>query len=190
MNQRLMLYRKVAAARRFEEIDSILDEATDRYGPSPDSLLNLADYGRIRVMADRLGVESIDRDGRTVVLKFRPQARLDPVRLVSLVRQRPELVLLPPASLRMNLDEIGKSAVETPRPRSARPLPQASGSKRGTARSHGDASSWWTARAREGEVRPGFTKEEILKPAHENPRAPGGTFEQVGALLSALLDQG
>src|SRR4029453_8083172 len=68
MNQRLMLYRKVAAARRFEEIDRILDEATDRYGPPPDSLLNLADYGRIRVMADRLGVESIDRDGRTVVL--------------------------------------------------------------------------------------------------------------------------
>ena len=91
MNQRLMLYRKVAAARRFEEIDSILDEATDRYGPPPDSLLNLADYGRIRVMADRLGVESIDRDGRTVVLKFRPQARLDPVRLVSWCVSDPSL---------------------------------------------------------------------------------------------------
>jgi transcription-repair coupling factor (superfamily II helicase) len=190
MNQRLMLYRKVAAARRFEEIDRILDEASDRYGTPPDSLLNLADYGRIRVMADRLGVEAIDRDGRTVVLKFRPQARLDPARLVSLVRQRSELALLPPASLRMNLDEIGNSAVEAPRVRSARPQTQASGPKRGMARSQGDASSWWTARAREREIKPGFTKDEILKPAHENPRAPGGTFEQVGALLSALLDQG
>jgi transcription-repair coupling factor (superfamily II helicase) len=190
MNQRLMLYRKVAGARRFEEIDRILEEASDRYGPPPDSLLNLADYGRIRVLADRLGVEAIDRDGRTVVLKFRPQARLDPARLVSLVRQRPELALLPPASLRMNLDEIGNSAVEAPRARSARAQTQASGPKRGTARSQGDASSWWTARAREREIKPGFTKDEILKPAHENPRAPGGTFEQVGALLSALLDQG
>ena len=54
MNQRLMLYRKVAAARREEEIDRVLDEAADRYGPLPDSVLNLADYGRIRVMADRL----------------------------------------------------------------------------------------------------------------------------------------
>jgi transcription-repair coupling factor (superfamily II helicase) len=190
MNQRLMLYRKVAGARRFDEIDRILDEATDRYGPPPDSLLNLADYGRIRVMADRLGVESIDRDRRTVVLKFRPQARLDPARLVGLVRQRPELALLPPASLRMNLDEIGGSAVDVPKARSARPQPQVAGPKRGTARSHGDASSWWTARAREREIKPGFTKEEILKPAHENPRAPGGTFEQIGGLLSALLDQG
>src|SRR5438132_912614 len=50
MNQRLMLYRKVAGARREEDIDRVLDEAADRYGPPPRSLLNLADYGRIRVM--------------------------------------------------------------------------------------------------------------------------------------------
>ena len=33
----------------------MLAEVRDRYGPLPDSVLNLADYGRIRVMADRLG---------------------------------------------------------------------------------------------------------------------------------------
>ena len=63
MNQRLMLYRKVAAARHDDEIDRVLEEATDRYGPLPDSVLNLADYGRIRVMADRLGIDTIDREG-------------------------------------------------------------------------------------------------------------------------------
>src|SRR5205807_7228407 len=110
MNQRLMLYRKVAAARREDEIDRILEEAQDRYGPLPDSVLNLADYGRIRVMADRLGIDTIDREGRTVVLKFRPQAKLDPVRLVSLVRQRSDLTLVPPAALRLTLDGAGDSA--------------------------------------------------------------------------------
>ena len=104
MNQRLMVYRKVAAARREEEIDRVLEEARDRYGPLPRSVLNLADYGRIRVMADRLGVETIDREGRIVVLKFRPQAKVDPVRLVALVRQRPDLTLVPPAALKLNLD--------------------------------------------------------------------------------------
>ena len=49
------------------------------------------------------------------------------------------------------------------------------------------APSWWTARAREGEVRPGFTKAEILKPKPDDPRAPGGVFERVGGLLSELL---
>src|SRR5204862_614140 len=116
MNQRLMLYRKVAAARREDEIDRILDEAADRYGPLPPSVLNLADYGRIRVMADRLGIESIDREGRAVVLKFRPHANLDPVRLVALVRQRSDLTLVPPAGLRLTLDG-GESRAAKPEDR-------------------------------------------------------------------------
>ena len=40
-----------------------------------------------------------------------------------------------------------------------------------------------------GEVKPGFTKAEILRPAREDPRAPGGVFERVGGLLSELLEQ-
>jgi transcription-repair coupling factor (superfamily II helicase) len=175
MNQRLMLYRKVAAARREEEIDQVLDESSDRYGPLPDSVLNLADYGRIRVMADRLGIESIDREGRIVVLKFRPQARVDPVRLVSLVRQRPELTLVPPAAVKLNLEEARGLA--------------ASGLRKATSRSQSATPSWWTARARAGEVKAGFSKAEILRPAKDDPRAPGGLFERVGGLLSDLLDQ-
>ncbi len=66
-------------------------------------MLNLVDYGRIRVMADRLGIETLDREGRSVVIKFRPQAKVDPVRLVALVRQRSDLTLVPPAALRLTL---------------------------------------------------------------------------------------
>ena len=197
MNQRLMLYRKVAAARRDEEIDRVLEEAADRYGPLPDSVLNLADYGRIRVMADRLGVEAIDREGRTVVLKFRPQAKVDPVRLVALVRQRPDLTLVPPAALRLTLGNrgsgIGGQGTGTrpnrvPEPSSsptAGPDPEARSPERRGPR---PAPSWWTARARAGEVKPGFTKEEILRTATDDPRPPGGVFERVGGLLSELLD--
>jgi hypothetical protein len=35
-------------------------------------------------------------------------------------------------------------------------------------------------------VAPGFTKEEILKPVKEDPRAPGGVLERLGSLLSEL----
>ena len=198
MNQRLMLYRKVAAARRDDEIDRVLDEAADRYGPLPSSLLNLADYGRIRVMADRLGVDTIDREGRIVVLKFRPQARVDPARLVSLVRQRSDLTLVPPAAVRLTLDGAGGSGMGAGRgsaqkssnqpPATSPQQPGASARKGRVRETH--APSWWTARAREAEVKPGFTKEEILRPAKEDPRAPGGVFERVGGLLSDLIDMG
>ena len=135
----------------------MLEEAADRYGPLPTSVLNLADYGRIRVMADRLGIETIDREGRVVVLKFRPQARLDPVRLVALVRQRARPDARPAcgAQAEARREPAAEPQVGQPAPRQVRkgPLgvPQA-------------APSWWTARAREAEVKPGFTKEEILKP--------------------------
>jgi transcription-repair coupling factor (superfamily II helicase) len=187
MNQRLMLYRKVAAARHDEEIDQVLDEAVDRYGPLPDSVLNLADYGRIRVMADRLGIEAIDREGRTVVLRFRPQAKMDPVRLVSLVRHRADLTLTPPASLKLNMETVKPQEKPTAPPSSPSPR-TAPTARKGSSRSQA-APSWWTARARETEVKPGFTKEEMLKPAAKrNPRAPGGVFELVGGLLSELLE--
>ncbi len=184
-NQRLMLYRKVASARHDEEIDTILEESVDRYGPLPTSVLNLADYGRIRVMADDLGIESIDREGRTVVLKFGPKSKVDPQRMVNLVRRRSsDLTILPPSGLKLALD--GNAKPVPPRP----PVPvvkPGSGVARKQRRSD-IAPSWWTARAQEAEVRPGFTKAEIMKPRQDDPRAPGGVFERLGGLLSEMLE--
>jgi hypothetical protein len=47
-------------------------------------------------------------------------------------------------------------------------------------------ASWWTARATAGEVKAGFSKEEILKPPKEDPNAPGGVFTRVRGLLGEL----
>jgi len=47
--------------------------------------------------------------------------------------------------------------------------------------------SWWTARATAGKVAPGFTRDEILKPAPEDPRGENGVFTRVGGLLSELV---
>jgi transcription-repair coupling factor (superfamily II helicase) len=193
MNQRLMLYRKVAAARHDPEIDRVLEEAADRYGPLPASVLNLADYGRIRIMADRLGIDTIDREGRVVVLKFRPQAKIDPVRLVALVRQRPDLTLVPPAALKLNLDgirDLGLGISKEPTSRSSNPHAPIPTHRKSGARASAAPPSWWTARARESEVRAGFTKAEMTRARPDDPRAPGGVFERVGGLLSDLLDQG
>src|SRR5260221_7533519 len=139
-------------------------------------------------MADRLGVDAMDREGRIVVLKFRPQAKVDPVRLVALVRQRPELTLVPPAALKLDLQRVEGEGLRAQPVRSSSPLPSALSPRKGPSRS--PAPSWRTARARAGEVKPGFTKADILRSAKEDPRAPGGVFERVGGLLSDLIDQG
>jgi hypothetical protein len=48
--------------------------------------------------------------------------------------------------------------------------------------------SWWTARARAGEVAPGFSRDEIMRPAKEDPRREGGVFTRVSDLLRELSD--
>ena len=49
MNQRLMLYRRVAGARTDRELGTVVEEIEDRYGPMPEEVLNLVEYGRMRV---------------------------------------------------------------------------------------------------------------------------------------------
>ncbi len=105
MNQRLMVYRRMASVRTQEEVTSYLAELRDRYGPPPPSVLHLAEYARLRLQADRLGLERIDREGSIVVLKFRQDAKVDPTLLLALMKRRGDLTLMPPAVLRLDLSK-------------------------------------------------------------------------------------
>jgi hypothetical protein len=158
-----------------------MTEARDRYGPPPPSVLNLAAYGTVRILADRLGVETIDREGKAVVFKFRPEARVEPAVLIRLVHQRPSLRLIPPAMLRLDL-----LAPEAPPTRAATPAPARTRGAPGRTRPGEPAASWWTARATAGEVRPGFTKAEITRVDDEDPRGPSGVLTKVSAVLVGL----
>jgi len=179
MNQRLMIYRRMAGARSEEEIGRLVDEVRDRYGPTPTAVLNLADFARIRVLADGLGVETIDRADSNVVIKFRPSSgkasggkppKIDLTQVIALVQERGDLQLVPPNSLKLDLGrdqgpgvrDQGRKAKKTRKP------------------------SWWAARATAGQVTSGFTKAEILRQAPEDPRAPNGVLSKVTGLLEAL----
>jgi transcription-repair coupling factor (superfamily II helicase) len=203
MTQRLMAYRKVAAARNEKELEASVAEIRDRYGAPPDSVLNLAEYGRIRVLADRLGVEAIDREGRLVVIRFRPQATVDPVRLIKVVHERPDVTLVPPGSLKLDLEAAQGGPKGPPlrpsQPGGGGPLPPGGGGplppgggrhpgvRRGGLSGPPDReTSWWTARATAGAVTAGFTKEQILRKPEADPRAEGGMFARVEELLRAL----
>ena len=185
VNQRLTVYRRMAAVRSEADLDRHMDEVRDRYGPPPDSVLNLAEYAAIRLMADRLRVESLDRDGHAVVLKFRPDAKLDPAWLFRVIQARGDVVLLPPATLKLDLrgpEKLVEKRVAVP-PRSGAQRPRKGGDPVA-------GGSWWAARAKGGEVAPGFSRDEILRPAKEDPRAEGGLFVRVSGFLRELSSGG
>src|SRR5689334_19920442 len=107
MNQRLTVYRRMAGVRSEDELRKLIDDTRDRYGAPPESIENLAECAYIRPPADRIGVESIEREGQLVVVKFRPEAKLDPAWLFKLVQDREDLLLTPPATLRLDLRTAG-----------------------------------------------------------------------------------
>ncbi|MBU22047.1 MAG: transcription-repair coupling factor [Acidobacteria bacterium] len=162
MTQRLSVYRRVASAHNDADLDQVLAELRDRYGPPPASILNLAEYGRIRIRADAMGVESIDRDHDDVVVKFRPEATVDPARVLDVVGVRPDVTLIPPGLLKVDLraatGDDGSRASE----------------------------SWWTSRATTGQVTPGFSRRAVNRRAAEDPQAPTGVFARLGGLLAEL----
>ncbi len=161
MNQRLMVYRRVAAARTETDLTEILAELCDRYGPIPPSVATLAEYGRIRLLADQLGVERIDHDGHLLVIQFRTTTTVDPARLIRFVERRSDVVLKPPAMLTLDLrepDELRRASHNL---------------------------SWWTARARSEEVRAGFSRVEFQR-AERNREGTAQLFARVGGLLVEL----
>jgi transcription-repair coupling factor (superfamily II helicase) len=190
MNQRLAAYRRLASARSIGEVDSLITEFTDRYGRIPETMLNLAEYARIRALSDRLSIDNLEREGNSIVFKFRPDAKLEPTWLLKLVETRGDLTLLPPAILRLDLTKpVDPPKAATP----SKPAVTAPGrlNPKTVIRAKPEApppgrESWWATRATAGEVSGGFSRSEILAETAPDPRAPGGIFERVRQVLDEL----
>lgn len=59
VDQRVLVYRKLAAADMLEAVDELQEECEERFGSLPEAAQNLFDRTRIRIRADRMGVESV-----------------------------------------------------------------------------------------------------------------------------------
>jgi len=75
--QRMDLYRRIAAIRTQEDSGEILDELMDRYGDPPKAVLALLDVALLRSAAREAGVTDITQKGEKLRLQlgiFRPEA--------------------------------------------------------------------------------------------------------------------
>jgi len=67
---RLRFYRRIADLQSEEEIDSLLEELPDRFGPLPQELVNLLYQLRVKLRAEACGVVSITIEMDQLVLRF------------------------------------------------------------------------------------------------------------------------
>ena len=69
VDRRVLVYRKLAAADELAAVDEIQHECEERFGEAPLAALNLFDRARLRIRADRLGLESISLTGGRLVFQ-------------------------------------------------------------------------------------------------------------------------
>ena len=65
--ERMDLYRRMAAVRTQEDADDLLDEIVDRYGEPPKGVLNLIDIALLRAQAREVGIKDIKQKAGDVL---------------------------------------------------------------------------------------------------------------------------
>jgi transcription-repair coupling factor (superfamily II helicase) len=83
--ERLAHYKRLAVARDEAHVDRLESETEDRYGHLPPAVRRLFDMARLRLVAERARVRSVDvADGR-LQIRFHDEAPVDPSRVVEMV---------------------------------------------------------------------------------------------------------
>jgi len=72
---RLGLYRRIADLHSLVELDTILDEFADRFGPLPETVTNLLYQFKVKHLAELAGLASISTESNQIVLRY-PEGEL------------------------------------------------------------------------------------------------------------------
>ncbi len=68
--QKVEVYKRVAAVRHAVDVTELQEELEDRFGPVPPSVRNLLAVARIKVLAKEVGIESINGTQDDVVIRL------------------------------------------------------------------------------------------------------------------------
>jgi transcription-repair coupling factor (superfamily II helicase) len=93
VHTRLNLYKRLATADKPEQIDTLLEEITDRFGKLPPQGQTLFDVHRLRVLAKPYGVIKIDAAPQLMIISFRPNAPVEAMRIIELVQKNRHIKL-------------------------------------------------------------------------------------------------
>ncbi len=97
--QRMDLYRRMAAIRSKADADELLDEIVDRYGDPPKGALNLIDIALLRAEAAARDVKDISQRGRELLFTLRSFSFEEISRLCALPEYKNRLYLAPKANV-------------------------------------------------------------------------------------------
>ncbi len=85
-NQKLDIYKRIAAIRSEEERDEMLDELIDRFGEPPRAVLNLLDVAMLRRKAHDVYMTEIKETEGGIIFSLYERAGIDPAKIPDFVK--------------------------------------------------------------------------------------------------------
>ena len=90
VHTRLILYKRIAGAADFDELNCLAEEMVDRFGLLPRQTKNLFKITEIKLQAARLGIRKVELGPQGGRIRFRPEPNVDPRAILKLVQQHPQ----------------------------------------------------------------------------------------------------
>jgi transcription-repair coupling factor (superfamily II helicase) len=89
VHTRLVMYKRIANARDADALQELQVEMIDRFGLLPPQTKNLFRLAELRLKAQTLGVTKVEAGPAGGVLVFSEQPKIDPLRIIQLIQQKP-----------------------------------------------------------------------------------------------------
>tara|TARA_R110002072_G_scaffold303087_1_gene493097 strand:- start:25726 stop:29208 length:3483 start_codon:yes stop_codon:yes gene_type:complete len=89
VHMRLVLYKRIANAKKTLELKDIQVEMIDRFGMLPDQVKNLFRQTELKLVADKIGIAKIDTGETSGRIEFTKTTLVDPLVIVQLVQKNP-----------------------------------------------------------------------------------------------------
>ncbi|MGH9511213.1 MAG: transcription-repair coupling factor [Terriglobales bacterium] len=102
-NQRLRMYKRVAAIETESQLNEVGAELRDRYGEPPPAVRNLLDYASLKLLAVDVGATVIERKRDFMTIKFRENAAIDSEKLARFVSTHRGAQFAPDGTLKFSL---------------------------------------------------------------------------------------
>ena len=111
-HNRLILYKRIAAATNEEGLKNLQVELIDRFGLLPDPAKNLFRQMKLKLHAQQLGIKKLDVGSKEARVEFEEQPSVDPMVIINLIQSSSQQFRLEGSSILKYIDTM-----ETPEQR-------------------------------------------------------------------------
>ncbi|MCR5764331.1 MAG: transcription-repair coupling factor, partial [Treponema sp.] len=91
---KMELYKKIAAIGSLEELDSVYNEMYDRFGPIPDEVNSLLSLAKIRIICNKLSINSLREKNGIVSIEFGDFSKINIDKILRVIKKNVGTIML------------------------------------------------------------------------------------------------